>query len=453
MKLFKHQIEGVDFMAGVHGGVLLADEPGLGKTAQVATLIKQQNLLPALVICPASVKDNWKREIKMWTGYDAQILSGKSPEGMDQPPPITIINYDILDAWKMVLAGIRWGCLAIDECHMLADRASKRTRATKLISRHALKVIGISGTPVLNRPADFWPILNIIRPDMFKSFPEYAWAYCDPRKTPWGWEYKGAKNLDRLHQTLQTFMIRRKKDVMDLPDKSRVIVPMTVDEPETLQSAENDFIGWLTSNSRYGNVTSAKKAEAVTKLGVILRLTSRLKCRSVVRWARQFLADNPNEKLVLFAVHRDMIDVLKRRVHPEGVVVIDGSVPTSKRQAIVDSFQNDPKVRLMVANVKAAGVGITLTAASTIGVAELWWTSATMAQAEDRIHRVTQDKACTIHYLVVPGTVEQKICNAVQTKQQIADAVIDGHRVTSMPILDLLLSSSKGLMKNVKKTV
>lgn len=439
-------------MAKVHGGVLLADEPGLGKTAQVCVLIAEQKLFPALIICPASVKDNWKREIKAWTGLDAQILSGKTPEPLDPMPAVTIINYDVLDAWKQVLAGTRWGCMAIDECHMLADRSSKRTRAVKLISRHALKVVGMSGTPVLNRPADFWPILNIIRPDMFNSFPEYAWRYCDPKKTPWGWEYKGAKNLDALHESLKTFMIRRKKNVMDLPDKHRLIVAMEVENRQELQQAEDDFIGWLTKNSQFGSVASAKRAEAVTKLGVVLRLTSRLKCRSVVCWARQFLRDHPNEKLVLFAVHKAMIDVLRRRILPEGTVVIDGSVPTSKRQAIVDAFQNDPSVRLMVANIKAAGVGITLTAAAHIGVAELWWTSAMMAQAEDRIHRATQSRECTIHYLVVPGTVEQKICNAIQTKQRIADEVIDGKKSSSMPILDLLLTSSKGLMKDAGKT-
>jgi len=448
MELFQHQRDGVAFMANVQGGVLLADEPGLGKTAQVCTLIQQQQLLPTLVICPASVKDNWKREIKMWTGIDAQVLAGKTPEALEPLPLITIINYDILDAWKTVLAGIRWSCMAIDECHMLADRTSKRTRAAKLISRHAVKVVGMSGTPVLNRPADFWPILNIIRPDMFNSFPEFAWRYCDPKKTPWGWEYKGAKNLDQLHETLKTFMIRRKKNVMDLPDKTREIVPMQVDDWQTLQRAEDDFIGWLTKNTRFGSVASAKRAEAVTKLGILLRLTSQQKCRAVVAWARNFLEQNPGEKLVLFAVHKAMIDVLRRRILPEGTVVIDGSVPTSKRQAIVDRFQGDPSCRLMVANIKAAGVGITLTAAANIGVAELWWTSATMAQAEDRIHRATQNRDCTIHYLIVPDTVEQKICNAIQKKQQIADAVIDGQKTSSMPILDLLLSSGKGLMRN-----
>jgi len=450
MKLFDHQIDGVNFMRQVHGGVLLADEPGLGKTAQVCTLISQEKLLPALIVCPASVKDNWKREIKMWTGIDAQILSGKTPEPLDPLPSIAIINYDILDAWKSVLAGVRWSSMAIDECHMLADRASKRTRAAKMISRHAVKVIGMSGTPVLNRPADFWPILNIIRPDMFGSFPEFAWRYCDPKKTPWGWEYKGAKNLDALHEILQSFMIRRKKNVMELPDKNRTVVSMQVDDWQVLQRAEDDFIGWLTSNSRFGSVASAKKAEAVTKLGILLRLTSQQKCRSVVAWAKRFLEENPGEKLIIFAVHKAMIDVLRRRILPEGTVVIDGSVPTSKRQAIVDRFQNDPDTRLMVANIKAAGVGITLTASANIGVAELWWTSATMAQAEDRIHRATQNRACTIHYLIVPGTVEQKLCNAIQKKQQIADAVIDGQRGNSMPILDLLLSSSKGLMRNVE---
>ena len=126
------------------------------------------------------------------------------------------------------------------------------------------KVIGMSGTPVMNRPADFWPILNIIRPELFPSFQSYAHRYCDPRKTHWGWEYKGAKNLEELHERVKPFMLRRlKENVLKLPSKTHVVVPLHLEDRSELDAAENDFIDWLSKNSRFGSVTSAQKAEAV----------------------------------------------------------------------------------------------------------------------------------------------------------------------------------------------
>lgn len=434
-------------MANVHGGILLADEQGLGKSAQVSALAKQQGLWPLLVVCPASLKGNWQRELKLWAGCEESlVLEGKSLGSLPDPlPQAVIVNYDILYDQQSLLRRYQWACIAFDEVHNLSNRASKRTKAAKAISRMTTKVIGISGTPVMNRPADFWPILNIIRPELFPSWQAFAHRYCDPRKTHWGWEYKGAKNLGELHEKIKPFMLRRlKEDVLDLPSKTHTVVPLTLEDRSELQAAENDFISWLAANSRYGSVTAAQKAEAVTKLGVLLRLTAKLKCRAVVAWSRKFFRDHPNEKLILFAIHTNMVDVLQRKILDEGVVVIDGSTPTKKRQAIVDSFQNDPKTRLMVANIKAAGVGLTLTAASTVAYAELWWTPSMMAQGADRVHRIGQKEDCSICYLIVPDTVEERICRAIQTKQQVANCIVDGRQAAELPVLDLLLSSKAG---------
>ena len=448
-KLFPYQEQGVDFMAKVHGGILLADAPGLGKTCQVSTLAARQSLWPMLIVCPASLKGNWQRELKMWAGADSLVIEGKSLATLpDDLPPAVIVNYDILYDQRPLLGRYQWKCIAFDEIHNLSNRTSNRTKAAKYLSRMTTKVIGMSGTPVMNRPADFWPILNIIRPELFPSWQAYATRYCDPRKTHWGWEYKGAKNLEELHEKIKPFMLRRlKEDVLDLPEKKMIVIPLHLDDRSELDAAEEDFLGWLAQNTKYGSVSSAQRAEAVTRLGVLLRLTSRLKARAVVDWSRKFFRDNPKEKLILFAVHTQMVDVLKRRILPEqNVVVIDGSTPTKKRQGIVDRFQTDPQCKLMVANIKAAGVGLTLTAASTIANAEMWWTPAVMAQGADRVHRIGQKEDCDIYYLVVPETVEERICQAIQTKQQVANSIVDGRQAATMPVLDLLLSKTGGLL-------
>lgn len=449
-QLFPYQQEGIDKMTAIHGGILLADEQGLGKTPQVAALARQQGLFPLLIVCPASLKNNWERELRDWAKVESLILSGKDPQPLpDDLPPAVICNYDILYEQQTVLMNVPWKCIAFDEAHNLSNRSAKRTKAAKRLSRLTTKVIGISGTPLMNRPADFWPILNIIRPELYPSWQAFAWKFCDPKKTRWGWEYKGATNLQELHQAIQPFTIRRKKeDVLKLPDKHRIVVQMPLSDPKELQSAEDDFVAWLTKNSRSGSVEKAKKAEAVTKLGALLRLTAKLKCRSIVEWCQKFLEENPTQKLIVFAIHKNMIDVLERRIYPEGTVVIDGSVPSKKRQAIVDSFQHDPKTRLMVANIKAAGVGLTLTAASNIAFAELWWAPSAVDQADARTHRIGQNSECTSWFLIAPNTLEEKIAEALQKKQQVADAVIDGKVHKSMPILDMLLDQKEGLFAN-----
>lgn len=452
-KLKPHQEEGVAFMESVHGGILLADQPGLGKTGQVLTLAHRSRLWPMLVVCPASLKGNWKKEARLWTDLpddEILILSGKNTdEAPAYPKKLTIINYDILYDWKDWLAQFSWPCMAFDECHALSDRGSKRTKAAKHLSRFTTKVIAMSGTPVMNRPADFFPILNIVRPGEFRSWQEYAWKYCAPRKTHWGWEYKGADNLDELHTRIQPFTLRRlKTDVLDdIPDKVYTVerIQLTQQDMETLQAAESDFLKWLEKNSRHGSVNKAQKAEAVTKIGILLRLTSQLKCRQVVYWVRQFLEDNPGKKVVLFAVHKAMVDVLSRRVYPEGTVVIDGSTPTAKRQGIVEQFQSDPNVRVMVANIKAAGVGLTLTAASTVINTELWWTPSAMEQGADRVHRIGQNETCNIISLLVPGSTEERIAEAIQTKKHVADSIVDGSPANDMTVLDMLLNTNKAI--------
>jgi len=446
-----YQEDGVAFMQNVHGGILLADQPGLGKTAQVLTLAHRKRLWPMLVVCPASLKGNWKKEARMWTDLPEEeilILAGKDSSQTDgNARKLTIINYDILSDWKAPLAQQTWACMAIDECHALSDRGSKRTKAAKYLSRFTTKVIAMSGTPVMNRPADFFPILNIIRPGEFGNWQEYAWKYCAPHKTRWGWEYKGADNLDDLHKRIQPFTLRRlKSDVLkELSDKEYSVVPIKLSpEDETvLVEAEGDFLKWLERNSSYGNVHRAQKAEAVTKVGILLRLTSRLKARQVVQWIKNYMIDHPAEKVVLFAVHKAMVDVLARRVYPDGTVVIDGSTPTAKRTAIVEQFQNDPNIRVMVANIKAAGVGLTLTAARTVINTELWWTPSATEQGADRVHRIGQTEDCRIISLLVPGSSEEKIAKAIQTKKNVSDSIIDGKPANDMTVLDMLLKPNR----------
>jgi len=415
------------------GRALCSLEMGLGKTLISLGILRRQRIesFPAVVVCPASVKHFWEAEaIRM--GIRPTVLEGqKVPKGRKlKPPRLTIINYDILRFWVPLLIKQGISTLILDETQYIANRATKRTRACTQLGRKAKHVLALSGTPLVNRPAELWPTLHIIRPDIYKSFWSYAQRYCRPRRTPWGWDYSGASNTDDLHRKLtRTGMVRRlKRDVLrDLPDKMRSVVPVPITDMKEYVMARDNFISWL-KQRRADRVVTAQKAEQLTKIGYLLRLCAKLKLKSVVEWCNEFL-DDSDEKLVIFAVHRKMIEALNRRVGGGKHVIVDGSVTGRMRKIAVDQFQRDPKTRVFIGNIKAAGVGITLTAASNVAFAELYWRPGDFTQAEDRCHRIGAESTVWAHYLVAHGTIEERLAQIIQEKQQVIRDVLDGDRV------------------------
>ncbi|MFW6172004.1 MAG: helicase-related protein, partial [Planctomycetota bacterium] len=254
--------------------------------------------------------------------------------------------------------------------------------------------------------------------------------------------FKGAANLDELHRRLRCgVMIRRlKADVLhQLPPKFRRVLPVELSNRDEYEQANSNFATWLKENYR-GKATRSLRAAAVTKIGYLLRLTGRLKCKAVVRWANRFLRET-DEKLILYAVHRKMIAALARRVRAKHVIV-DGSVTGRMRKAAVDQFQGDANTRLLIGNLQAGGVGLTLTASSTVGFAELYWRPADHVQAEDRIHRIGQENDCWINYLVAGGTIEETLCRVIQEKQQVLNSVLDGRPVEDLDVWDQLIKET-----------
>jgi SWI/SNF-related matrix-associated actin-dependent regulator 1 of chromatin subfamily A len=239
-------------------------------------------------------------------------------------------------------------------------------------------------------------------------------------------------------------MIRRlKEDVLkDLPDKIRLITPIGLDDYSEYEQAKDDFISWVAKNYSKQRADRAAKAEAVTQIGYLLRLTARLKCKAVVNWANTFLEENPTEKLVLFAVHQKMIDVLQRRVKSKNVT-IDGGVTGHNRKLAVDVFRRDPATRVLIGNIKAAGTGTDglQGVCSNAAFTELWWVPGIHTQAEGRLYRIGQTMKVWIHYLVAYGTIEEQLCEILQKKQGVIREVLDGSiRAGDMDIFDALMN-------------
>lgn len=431
-KLYKYQKEGVRLIERFGGRVLLADQMGLGKTPQTLWALRRNpDWLPALIVCPAGLKYHWQSAAKYQAGLDSIVCESRTPpvyNGRDfaTMPPLTIINYDILKRWLPYLKMLGFNSLVLEECHYLTNPVAARTKACRSLSLGVDRLIAISGTPLRNRPKELWPVLNMLWPESYSSFWSFAQTYCRPKLERWGWTYPGAENLDQLNKELrQHGMIRRlKSDVLkDLPPKVHRIVLCELSNRKEYEHATNDFIGWLRKNKAH-KVRKAKRALAITRFGHLQRLVGRGKMKAVVDWATQFLSDT-DEKLVLMATHKKAIECLQRRI-PFKSVVIDGSTPLSQRHRCVHAFQTDPGTRLFIGNIEAAGVGLTLTAASEMGLVEWAHRPGDIHQATDRIHRISQDKPVFINYFAAGDTIEVPWCKRIMEKQDSIGKVLDG---------------------------
>ena len=423
---FPYQFKGIYGIEQTKGRALLADEMGCGKTLQAmgwAALYPERR--PVLIVCPATLKFNWADELMKHLGKDSITLSGKKPYKFPAHEYV-IINYDILQAWAPTILKVIKPQIAIfDECNYLKNRSAIRTKAGVKLGKKIPYVIGLTGTPIDNRPVELFAQLAMIDSDLFPSFWDFGFRFCAAENKFGRWEFKGASRVKELHTILtDNVMIRRKlADVLsELPGKVRSVLPLEIPMKE-YNKAEEDFIEWLDKVDPV-RAAKAKNAEAITKIGYLKRLAAKGKVAPVIAWVKEFL-DNTDEKLILFGVHHEIMDQLKDAFGSRAVALSGRTKPADKKIA-VDRFQNDPKVRVMIGGLKAAGVGLTLTAASTVLFMELGWTPGEHIQAEARASRIGQTKVVKCYYFVARGTLEEKICELIQAKQKIIEAVIDG---------------------------
>lgn len=446
--LFEFQKDGLCFLEGLNGRALLADEMGLGKTCQALAWVRlHPEAWPVLIVCPACVKLNWEREVKKWVWVDPEVVYGE--KNFNIPGDIIIINYDILLANLDQLLERKPRTLILDECHYIKSGKNQRTKATRILAKYAKHLIGISGTPILNRPSEFYSILSLLKPTMFRSHFEYVWKFCKPYKGTRGWNYSGADNLDELHRLTQSVMIRRlKKDVLkDLPEKQRAVVPLELNEDfkREYYEAEGLFISWIRENRGEIQAAKAKRAEALVKMSVLRQLAVQAKLEHGINWIWDYL-DSGN-KLVVGVHHREVFDYLMIQF-ADYCVGVNGSIPVTDRTRIAKRFQTSSEVRLFIANIKACGVGINeLSVAPALAFFELASNPGEALQFEDRIHRIGQqakDKVM-IYYLIAADTIEEDLAAAQDRKARILEKVLDGKVHTAddqflLPMLDSFLA-------------
>lgn len=397
-----------------------------GKTLQALLYLNRHpSIKPVVIICPAGLKTNWKYEARNCFGLNATILEGTRPNPIPKQEQVVIINYEILQFWLTELKRFCPMIVILDEAHYVSNRRAIRSKATKDLVKNSPKVVALTGTPLTNRPADLFSIVNILRPDLFPSFYPYGQRYCGAKLAPWGWEYKGATNLKELHNILEkNMMIRRKKEdvLTELPSKRHNYIHVMLSNRKEYNKVRDAFIEWIT-NVDPAKAKRAMRAEKLSQLGYLKRVCGELKLKSVMLWIDDYLQSSDG-KLVVFAIHKAVIKALKER-YKKNCVVVDGSTSMKDRSLAVKSFQ-EGKPRLFIGNIQAAGTGLTLTAASDLVFIELAWTSVAHSQAQDRIHRIGQKESVNIYYLIAEDTIEEQLLDLLRRKQKILDKVVDG---------------------------
>ena len=444
---YPFQAEGVGFIISRGGRALVADDMGLGKTIQALAWLHHVKAYPALIVVPASVKLNWQKEIEMTLPDDITVntLYGRSGNGfLGVQSDITIINYDILDAWKDKLP--EYDTLVGDEIHNIKNKSTLRSKAFRVIAKRCKHLVFLSGTPITNRPVEFFNALSLLDPETFGDFWRYAKKYCNPRMGfRGGWDFTGSSNAEELHAMLtKTIMIRRKKsDVLkDLPPKVRSVVPIEIDNMDEYRYAETNFFEWVRRTYGDKKASSAAAAEALARIEYLKQLTIKGKMAGIVPWVEDFISTG--EKLVLFATHHSTIDGLKTKFGGKAVK-IDGRDNLQVRQNAITSFQGSDETRLLIGNIKAAGQGINLTAASNTCFLELGWTPGEHDQAEDRVHRIGQEAdSVTAYFLMAQGTIEEDIAALIDGKRQVISQVLDGKGVGDESVLSALLNKILG---------
>ena len=437
--------------------VLIADPPGLGKTIEALGVVNETEGLRILIICPANLKGNWLKEYEKWAMHDRSVCVAYG-NTCDYEADVVIINYDILDRHIGGLNVIHWDVLILDEAHMLKNPKAKRTKYVfggKIKRKRywpiqASKRLALTGTPMLSRPVELWPILRAFDPGgLGHDYYKFVYRYCNAFKATYGLDVSGARKLDELQNIMRhRFMIRREKKILNLLPKRRQILelpkkglstliekekaavetnlqkyeemlgidlktPEGLEEARELEGAYVEQAGELVpfrSTVLFEELSSARRDLALAKLPMVYDHVERLL--------------ESEHKLIVFIHHKEVAAHLAKR-YGKAAVVITGDTSAKQTQKNVEDFQNEPDIRLMIGNIQSAGKGHTMTAASTVVFAELSWVPGELEQAEDRAWRYGQNDHVLVYHLVVEDSLDSMMVKKLIRKQEAIDKALN----------------------------
>jgi SNF2 family DNA or RNA helicase len=407
---------------------ILADDMGLGKTTSAVIASLETGAKKVLIVCPASLKINWDREIKNYTDRKVLIVEGRK---WGSTFDYYIINYDIIknyhstdnsedsDDYKL-LVNAGFELAIVDEAHYISNNTAQRTRLLNDVLEKIPRVWLLTGTPMTSRPINYFNLLKIVDSPLTLNWQSYVRRYCAGYQFRVGnrkvWNTSGASNLDELREQTKNLILRRMKtDILDLPEK--MISPLFLELTSKMYDEElEDFM-------RITNDNKEKETISVTlnRLMKIRQLISFEKipytCEIIDKCIEQ------GKKVIVFTNFTMTLDMIHEK-YKKNSVVLDGRMSKEKRQDSVDKFQTQDKIKVFISNIVAGGVGITLTAAEVVIMNDLSFVPAHHSQAEDRAYRYGQKNSVLVYYPIFENTIEKIIYNILQKKKGIIDQVM-----------------------------
>lgn len=458
MQPFPYQAKGIAYSL-LHKRVIVGDQPGLGKTLQAIGTVVGAKCKCILVICPSSLKLNWQREFDKVAGMKALLLTDSIKATFQTYHRVAgirvfITNYESLKKYfvqsidkpkdtPLRLNHIKFkdninlfDAIILDELHKCKDGGTQQSKFCMGITKGKDFILGLTGTPVVNKPKDLISQLHILgRLGDFGGYKVFMDRYCGGNGT-------GATNLAELNYKLQTtcFFQRQKKEVLtELPDKMRQIVLSEITTQKEYNDALSDLSNYLQEYRQKTDEEVAKsmRGEIMVKIGVCKNISARGKIDDVIEHIDEVVASG--EKIGVFIHQREIAQKLKQR-YPDALT-ITGADSQDQRQAAVDNFQNNPACNIILLSIKAAGVGLTLTAASRCLFVELPWHAADCDQCEDRFHRIGQKDSVQCAYFLGKGTIDEDIYEIIEKKRTIANTVTGTADNVQKEIIDRVMNS------------
>jgi SWI/SNF-related matrix-associated actin-dependent regulator 1 of chromatin subfamily A len=404
---------------------ILADDMGLGKTTAAIIASLETNVKKILIICPASLKINWEREIRNYSDRSVYICEGKN---FSTEHDIVIINYDIVknfydlkDKENSPITKGNFDLIIMDEAHYVANPQSLRTKLINSFVKSSEYLWLLTGTPMTNRPINYYNLLNLIESPVAQNWMAYVIRYCQGYQFKAGnrkvWNVNGASNLEELRDRTSRQVLRRlKEDVLDLPEK--IITPIYLRlKSKKYEELMGEYYEWYNKNPNESKSLTVQ----FNKLMKVRQAIAEGKVTDTIELIENILEQG--KKVIVFTNFTDTLQQIHTHFGKKSVY-LDGTCSKAQRQYAVDQFQENEKISVFVGNIQAAGVGITLTAGEAVIFNDLSFVPAHHQQAEDRAYRYGQKNCVSVYYPIFDNTIEGVIYDMLINKKNIIDTVM-----------------------------
>jgi SWI/SNF-related matrix-associated actin-dependent regulator 1 of chromatin subfamily A len=426
---------------------ILADDMGLAKTGSSIIAALETGAKKILIVCPATLKINWMREIGIYTDRSVYICEGKN---FSSDEDFVIINYDILknfhdtkDRENSLILKSNFDLVIVDEAHAIKNSQAARTKLINDIVKDIERLWLLTGTPMTSRPIDYYNLLNLVDNPSAKNWMAYVIRYCSGYQFKVGnrkvWNVMGSSNLEELRDRTSTTILRRlKENVLDLPDK--IITPVYLRlKSKDYEDVMGEYYDWYDKNPEESKSLTVQ----FTKLTKVRQIIANEKVTQTIELAENIIEQG--KKVIIFCNFTESLDRICEHFG-KSAVKLDGSMTKASRQHSVDEFQTNEKIKVFVGNIKAAGVGITLTSAEVVIFNDLSFLPSDHAQAEDRAYRFGQKNNVLVYYPLFDNTIEGIIYDIINEKKKVI-ATVMGDNVDTTESAEQILNKINSLRK------